>query len=84
MIRFLPNETSDEKLQNLVGIELDQPLGDCQGEFQHVQYFDCEPNKGLFVKFKNITVGDTVFEANVQRTQLDHMHRFSRLKTYQP
>ena len=34
------------------GIELTEGIGDCDGSIDDVQYFECKPNEGVFVKRK--------------------------------
>ncbi len=33
-----------------VGLELDAPMGDCDGAVCGVRYFDCPPNRGAFAR----------------------------------
>ena len=37
-----------------VGIELYNPVGNSNGEFRTKRYFECEPNCGIFVPFKDV------------------------------
>ena len=39
-----------------VGIILDSPVGNCNGEFRTKRYFECEPNCGIFVPFEDVLV----------------------------
>ena len=41
-----------------VGIELDDSLGDHNGNIQGTQYFQCPVGHGTFVRPKEVTVGD--------------------------
>ena len=35
---------------NWVGIELDEPTGDCEGDCDGTQIFACKPGHGLFLR----------------------------------
>lgn len=41
-----------------VGIQLDEPMGDCDGTLKGKKYFDCNPNFGIVVRPNYISVGD--------------------------
>ena len=45
-----------------VGVRLDEPTGDDQnGKVNDKVYFECEPNFGMFVRPKDLKVGDYPF-----------------------
>merc|ERR1712146_860924 len=41
-----------------VGIKLDEPTGDNNGKVKGKQIFECDPRFGLFVRPKDVKVGD--------------------------
>lgn len=41
----------------LVGVQLSNPDGQCDGVWEGRRYFQCEPDHGLFVPFKKIVMG---------------------------
>lgn len=41
-----------------VGVELDQPVGNCAGDYDKVQYFECPKGCGLFLKPTEVEAGD--------------------------
>lgn len=41
-----------------VGIELDEPLGRNNGSFEGKKLFECEENHGVFIRPKEVEVGD--------------------------
>jgi tubulin-folding cofactor B len=41
-----------------VGVKLDEPMGDTNGEVKGKKYFTCQSNYGIFVRPNYVTVGD--------------------------
>lgn len=41
---------------DIVGIELEEEKGDCAGDRAGVEYFKCDPNKGLFLRATQVKV----------------------------
>ena len=49
VIKFI-GEIDGKNTGNWVGIELEEPNGDCDGDCNGNQIFDCKPSHGIFLR----------------------------------
>jgi len=49
LIKFI-GEIEGKASGNWVGIELDDPKGDCNGDFNGVQLYECKEGHGIFLR----------------------------------
>ena len=56
----------------LVGVELEAPIGSCDGSHEGVVYFRTAPMKGVFVKPNRVTLAEEAEEASEVWNQLDN------------
>ncbi|KAJ1504819.1 hypothetical protein HMI54_006553 [Coelomomyces lativittatus] len=43
---------------NRIGIELDEPLGEHDGEYKSIRYFEAKPRSGILAKASDVVVGE--------------------------